>query len=40
MPRNSQAAKAKRRIAPIQSACRRLASSAPMPKASGIVHSV
>ena len=40
MPRNSQAANAKRRIALIQSASTRRASSAPIPNASGIVHSV
>ena len=40
IPRNSQAANAKRRMAPIQSACRRRASSAPKPNASGIMHSV
>ena len=40
MPKNSHAANANRRIARIQSASTRRASSAPMPKANGIVHSV
>ena len=40
MPRKNHAANANRRIALIHSASTRRASSAPMPNASGIVHSV
>ncbi len=40
IPRNSQPANAKRRIALIQSASTRRASRAPTPNASGIVQSV